>query len=293
MTTTNVSSTYTYPSGYDSVDDQEIDKKVIYGLVGCNIFTSLLGIIGNALVFIVVFKTQGVASSFRYLISTLAAADLTTALVVQPLFVVLIIGRRSSDDLPSILFVCRIVGNFVLLVSTITVTLIAMDRCLKLASAKLNYKNTVTKEKKVALASALGFAGMSSFLKAILYAKATVYFLITTVFGLCFVIMMVCYTVICYQVWKHRPFSHSRAAKTTTDREEEIEAQAVDHVSQLKFVRTVGMVLLTFLIGRVVPNVYQTFTDPVKDYGQMYFTVVTLRVCSSVVDPALFPGHRK
>lgn len=166
MTTTNVSSTYTYTPGYDSVDDQEIDKKVIYGLVGCNIFTSLLGIIGNALVFIVVFKTQGVASSFRYLISTLAAADLTIALVVQPLFVVLIIGRRSSDDLPSILFVCCIVGNFVLLVSTITVTLIAMDRCLKLASAKLNYKNTVTKEKKGALASALGFASVSSCLRA-------------------------------------------------------------------------------------------------------------------------------
>ena len=288
MTTTNVSSTHTYTPGYDSGDDQEIDKKLIYGLVACNIFTSLLGILGNALVFVVVFKTQGVASGFRYLISTLAAADLTIGLLVQPLFVVLIIGRRSSDDLPSILFVCRIVGNFGLLLSTITVTLIAMDRCLKLTSAKFNNKDTMTKEKKVALASALGFVCVSSFPRAFLYRKTTLYFS-TAVNVVCFVTMIVCYTVICYQVSKHRPFSHSGAAKTRADREEEIQAHsAVDRVSQLQFVRTVGMVLLTFLIGRVLPHVYQSFTGPEKDYGQMYFTTVTAGFCCSAVNPAFY-----
>ena len=164
MVVANVSSSLNCSPGDDLVDfDTKI--KIIYGLAGFNIFTSLLGILGNVLVFVAAFKTQGVPSNFQFLVTSLAVVDFTIALVVQPLFALLVLGRRSCNDLPSILFVFRLIGTFAVTMSGITTTLIALDRYLKVASAKLKYNNTMTMAEKVTMATAWVFACVSACLR--------------------------------------------------------------------------------------------------------------------------------
>lgn len=171
-------------------------------LVGVSISTSLLGILGNLLVCLAVFTTQGLTSSFHYFILSLALADLAIALVDQPLFVALLIRRIESKCLPRVDFAFRLVGNFACAVALLTLALIAMDRCLFVAK-KFNYKNTMTCRKKIVLVIVWVLACVYSVSRLTVDKKITSY-LTTAVFGFCYVEMIVCYVVVYYQVFKQR-----------------------------------------------------------------------------------------
>ena len=93
-------------------------------LVAINICTSILGSLGNMLVCIAVFSTNGLTSSFHYFISSLAAAHLVNSLVVQPLLITLIFADIKSQCIPNdpdaIHTVFRAVSNFACAVSLLT-----------------------------------------------------------------------------------------------------------------------------------------------------------------------------
>ena len=261
-------------------------------LVGINIFTSFLGILGNLLVCVAVFTSQGMTSSFHYFISSLAAADLTIALVDQPLFVVLIFGRMSSECFPAVDFAFRLVGNFACAVSLLTLALIAIDRCLFGSPRFTHYKNTMTMGKKIALGIVWVLAAVYSALRLSINKEVTSY-LTTAVFGLCYVDMIVCYAVVYYHVFKQRQFlAHSRLHNTRTDTAEEIKAQTEKNATERRFARTIVMVLFVFTTGWFL-LFYLRLTQPEKNYGLMYNTARTVALSASAINPALYCFNNK
>ena len=261
-------------------------------LVGINICTSFLGILGNLLVCVAVFTTQGMTSSFHYFISSLAVADLTIALVDQPLFVVLIFGRMSSECLPAVDFAFRLVGNFACAVSLLTLALIALDRCLFVAPKFPHYKNTMTTGKKIALGIVWVLAGVYSALRLSINKEVTSY-LTAAVFGLCYVDMIVCYAVVYYQVFKQRKFlAHSRLLDTRTVTAQEIEAQTESNTTERRFARTIVMVLIVFTAGWFL-LFYLRLTQPEENYGLMYNLARTVALSASAINPALYCFNNK
>lgn len=255
-------------------------------LVGVNISTSLLGILGNLLVCLAVFTTQGLTSSFHYFISSLALADLAIALVDQPLLVALLISRIESKCLLRVDFAFRLVGNFACAVALLTLALIAMDRCLFVAN-KFNYKNTMTRGKKIVLVIVWVLACVYSALRLTVDKKITSY-LTTAVFGFCYVEMIVCYVVVYYQVFKQRKIlADSRHRNTRNNTTENLQDQTESNSTERRFARTIVMVLVVFTAGWSF-LFYLRLTQPEVDYGILYNTARTVALSASAINPLLY-----
>ncbi|KAJ7374775.1 Melanocortin receptor 5 [Desmophyllum pertusum] len=291
MLVLNVSSSSNCPSDYSLADHVVVAKS----LVGVNICASILGILGNLLVCIAVFTTQGMTSSFHYFISSLAAADLTVALVDQPLFITLIIARINAKCLPDVDFAFRVVGNFACAVSLLTLALIALDRCLYV-SPKFNYKNTMTAKKKIVLAVVWLLACVYSAIRVTLDKEITSY-LTATVFGICYVEMIACYSIVYYQVFKQRKrLAASRVQNSVrtgaVEQAETLETEAENNTTERRFARTIVMVLVVFTAGWFL-LFYLRLTQPKKNYGIMYNVARTVAFSSSSINPVLYCFNNK
>lgn len=288
----NVSSSFSKcPSEY-SLADHVAEAKT---LVGINICASILGTLGNLLVCIAVFTTQGMTSSFHYFISSLAAADLAIAFVDQPLLIALIIARINSKCLPNVDLGFRAVGNFACAVSLLTLALIALDRCL-FVSPKFDYKNTMTARKKIVLAVVWVLACAYSAIRLTIDKEITSY-LTAAVFGMCYIEMIVCYTVVYYQVFKQR--NRLAASRQQNNRQtgsiEQVgllETQAENNTTERSFARTIVMVLAVFTAGWFL-IFYLRLTQPEKNYGIMYNVSRTVALSASAVNPALYCFNNK
>lgn len=256
-------------------------------LVVVNISTSLLGILGNFLVCLAVFTTQGLTSSFHYFISSLALADLAIALVDQPLFVALLISRIESKCLPRVDFAFRLVGNFACAVALLTLALIAMDRCLFVAN-NFNYKNaSMTCGKKIVLVIVWVLACVYSALRLTVDKEITSY-LTTAVFGFCYVEMIVCYVVVYYQVFKQRKIlADSRHRNTRNNTTENLQDQTENNSTERRFARTIVTVLVVFTAAWSY-FFYLRSTQPEVDYGILYNTARTVALSASAINPLLY-----
>lgn len=287
----NVSSPSNCSFVYSLADDVVAAKC----LVAINICTSILGSLGNMLVCIAVFTTQGMTSSFHYFISSLAAADLVIALVDQPLLIALIIAHINSRCLPDVNLGFRAVGNFACAVSLLTLALIALDRCL-FVSPQFDYKNTMTAKKKIVLVVVWVLACVYSAIRLTIKKEITSY-LTTAVFGLCFVEMIVCYALVYYRIFKQRKrLAASRARNKTrietAEQVEELKTQTENNTTERRFARTIVMVLVVFTAGWFL-IFFLRLTQPEKNYGLMYNVARTVALSASAINPALYCFNNK
>ncbi|XP_020606512.1 alpha-1D adrenergic receptor-like [Orbicella faveolata] len=271
------------------------DVAAAWCLVGINIFTIILGSLGNLLVCIAVLSTKGMTSSFHYFILSLAAADLVIALVVQPILVVLIIAHINFQCLPDAHLVFRVVGNFACAVSLLTLALIALDRCL-IVSPHFDYKNTMTARKKIVLAVIWLLACACSAIRLTIEKEITSY-LTAAVFGLCYVEMIVCYAVVYYRISKRRKRPAAMRARTelrgTRHEAAEVQLLKTENIAkERRFARTIVMVLVVFTGGWSY-LFYLRLTQPEKNYGIRYDVARTVAFSASAINPALYCFNNK
>lgn len=255
-------------------------------LVGFNVLTSPMGIIGNLLVCSTVFAAQRKTSSFNFFISSLAVSDLTIAALCQPLLVVLILNQMKSECLPSLFFIFRMFANCAYPVSVLTVALIALDRCLFAASAgsgKFKYKNTMTAGKKIALAVTWIFGCVYSGMRLALEQKITL-FIYTAVSGLCCVSVIVYYAVIYYYFLQYKKLLvKSPLNKTARDNAQPENKTAENNL----FAVTIILLVLNYALGQVL-LFYISFAQPKENNGFMYYAAVTAEMSTTAMNPLLY-----
>ena len=287
----NIPSNASSTSGCPDDSSLANEKEVAMVLVGINIVASILGTLGNLFVCITVCTTRGMVSSFHYFIVSLAAADLMVALLDQPLLVSMIFAHVKFKCIPVVDKMFRAIGNFACAVSLLTLALIALDRCLFVLPS-INYKNTMTTGKKIVLAVVWTLAGGYAALRLTVNKTVTSY-LTAAVFGVCYVEMILCYTVVYYQVFKQREFlKGSRVRSETTEQVESLENKAQENTSERRFARTIVMVLLVFTGGWFL-LFYLRLTQPEKNYGIMYNIGRTVALSASAINPALYCLNNK
>ena len=197
-------------SSNDTCAKYNIPKAVGFGLIGVNLFSSLLGTIGNLLVCIIVFTTKSLFSSFHYFIMSLAIADLSISLIDQPLLVVLIFYRMKSkcyttneDD------AFRLLGNFGCVVSLLTLAIISLDRCLFITQV-FRYENIMTKGKYIMISVVWMVAAVETGLRyaatqAMVSTETKVTSFVTVAgISISYLTIVVCYSVIYVQFHKQR-----------------------------------------------------------------------------------------
>ena len=232
------------------------------------------------------------ASSFRYFIVSLAAADLTIALADQPMLVVLILGRVRSECLPNLDTAFRVVGNLACAVSLLTLASIALDRCLFVTQA-CRYKNTMTRGKVLALTVVWTLAAVYTALRLTIDKKITS-FLTAAMFGLCYCRMFFCYSVTYYSVWKTHKLLLPRGEPSINDQVagKEKDEMLEDNRMERQFARTVVMVVVVFSVSWFL-LFYLRLTQPEKNYGIMYNIARTVALSSSAFNPALYCFNNK
>ena len=119
-------------------------------LVGINVLFCFIGIVGNVMASMAVFSTRTWNLSYQYFLSSLTVAELTLALLCQPLLIALILAQLNSICIPALQLTFRLIANFGSFASEATVALIALNTCL-FVCGKFNYTNTITTRKKIAL----------------------------------------------------------------------------------------------------------------------------------------------
>ena len=247
-------------------------------LVGINILSCFLGTIGNLLVFMTVFNTPAMKqSSFHYFVSSLAMADLINALVSQPLLVVLIAGRASSLCLPVIHRTFRWISNIGFGTSHLTLLLISLDRCLTV-SGKFNYKKTMTVGKKATLVMIWLLAFAHAAIRITLNTENGTFFVYAIV-GLSYAF----YAFVLYKIFKHDYYlpKPQKKIQRNTGTAEVILTQE-NHIAL-----TLATILFCFTVSWV-PLFYQSITQPGKQYGLQYYTMVTCSFFVLAFNPFLY-----
>lgn len=128
-----------------------------------NVFLSVIASLGNVLILIALHKASSIHPPAKLLFQCLAATDLFTGLVSQPLFVILLLNAviTFNFNLFQQLNQINYAFSFVLCgTSIITSTAISVDRLLALKLG-LRYKNVVTLRRTRALTVCIWLAGIS------------------------------------------------------------------------------------------------------------------------------------
>ena len=110
-----------------------------------NIFVSITAVFGNALILVALYKESSLHSSFKVVLSNLAATDLCVGLIIEPLTVIYLMSVVNEHwNICRYLAVTGSVISVILFaVSLLTLTAISVDRLLALLLG-LGYKQVVT-----------------------------------------------------------------------------------------------------------------------------------------------------
>ena len=261
----------------NSCIDKSIPEPVGIALIGVNAVTSLYGVIGNSLVCMTVFSTTSMFSSFHHFVASLAIADITIAVVVQPSLILLLVERMKSKcfthSFTKTDLAFTITANFACAASGLMLALISVDRCLFIYQV-CGYENVMTKGKKIVLGIIWIQAGIYCCLRVLIDEKITSILFVVGAFTSCLTIA-VSYVLIFVKIRHHR--SDLRDGSACED----------DTDTELKFALTIILVVFVFTAAWFY-QFYLHLTQPKKNYGAAYDTSSTVGLSSSAFNPILY-----
>ncbi|XP_078380286.1 histamine H2 receptor-like [Oculina patagonica] len=127
------------PNGYS---EQELNCRIAICLI--NVILALVALFGNSTILLTIWKTRSLHSVANILLSSLAVSDLAVGLLVQPLFIIgLLSGNIVSKEIYTLLVLGDILEVLLCIVSSMTISAIAIDRLLTLL-LHLRYHTVVT-----------------------------------------------------------------------------------------------------------------------------------------------------
>ncbi|EDO35163.1 predicted protein [Nematostella vectensis] len=247
-------------------------------MVALNIISCIFGSIGNVLVCATIYTTTGLQTISNFFLVSMSIADLTVTLVTQPLFAWFLGARIDDKCSPMVEFLFRLFSNVSCAVSVIHLCLISVDRCLMVTKPH-SFDRIMTKCK---FRSLLVFAWTLPIVYAVLrltVSKSATSLFTVAVMALCYVIIIVCYTLIICQVYKQRRLMRSRQGsakrrKSRTDVERRV-------------AMTIAIVIVVFTICWF-PIIYLRSKKADRNSGVAYNWARTFALCNSAMNPWIY-----
>ena len=244
-----------------------------------------LGIVGNSLVLIAVYRTMELRTLSNFYLVALAIADFLTSAIVQPLLIVMVIQESQGKCNKALETVFRAVGNFSAAASFLILLFITTERLLAVLKP-IQYKNFHPKRRFVV------FIGISvilplvyTVLRLAVSKKATSYFS-AILFVLGYIYILVCYLVILLKLRRQS----KKMGKSTSATDEE-DTRSTRHPERV-VTSTMALIIVIFTI-MWVPFFYFRITQPSTNSGEGYNWVRTTAISNSALNFIVYAFRMK
>ena len=273
MNIANQSSTYACSPEYSFTGDRTSSARI---LVGINVCFCFIAIVGNVMASMAVFSTRSLNISYHYFLCSLTVAELILVLVCQPLLIALILAQLKSACIPALQLTFRLVGNLGLTASVVTVTLIALNTCLYVCG-KLNYTNTITSRKKMAIVAVWLIAGV---ICGMIFVPDAIF--VPLVWS---VISFPCYATVLYQVHLHQNDRLQSCHQNPAEQKSKDQSKNETPIWQ----DTCGIIMILLLLSlRILPIFFFNILKLGKHFGLLYYTAVTMTLIPSALYPVVY-----
>lgn len=268
-------------SSNTSIETCDLDPLSSVIMATVNSIFSFLGIIGNLLVLLAVYKTKDLRTVGNAYLVILAIADFLTSAIAQPLLIAMLIqeAREECDEILITMF--RAVGNFTCAVSFLVLCSITTERFLAVVKPMV-YRNFHPKRRfYISTSISLILPLLYTIFRVAGKKKATSYFS-AILFVIGYIYILSCYLTIMIQLRRHsnRMAEATSEAQTTTRRHQADKAEKIVSV-------TMAIVIGIFTV-MWLPFFYFRLARPSSNSGVAYNWVRTTALSNSALNPLVY-----
>ena len=241
-----------------------------------NAIFCVLGIIGNSLVLVAVYRTMELHTLSNLYLVALAIADFLTSAIAQPLLIVMVIQESKGECNKTLETVFRSVGNFSAAASFLILLFITTERLLAVLKPIL-YKNFHPKRRFVVFISiSVILPLIYTILRLAVSKKATSYFS-AILFVLGYIYVVACYLIILLQLRRQ-----SRKMKRSTSIPRGEDTRSTRHAEKV-VTSTMALIIGIFTI-MWGPFFYYRISQPSTNSGEGYNWVRTTAISNSALN---------
>ena len=250
-----------------------------------NTIFCVLGVIGNSLVLIAVYRTMELHTLSNFYLVALAVADFLTSAIVQPLLIVMVIQESQGECNKTLETVFRAVGNFSAPASFLILLFITTERLLAVTKP-IVYKNFHPRRRFVAFISiSVILPLIYTILRLAVSKRATSYFS-AILFLLGYIFIIISYLVILHQLR-----SQSRKMKRSTSTNNKEDTRSTRHAEKV-VTSTMALIIVIFTI-MWGPFFYYRVSKPSINSGEGYNWVRTTAISNSALNFIVYAFRMK
>ena len=252
----------------------------VYGMMAVNILSTIIGTVGNVLVMGTVRTNFTLQIISNYWLVSMAVADLFVTALGQPLFSVFLGLQIGGECNVIVSQAFRLIANMSCSASVLHLCFISIDRCLVILRPH-DFRIIRTKKRfKIALAIAWTLPVIYGVLRLTVSKTATSYFTVIAV-GLCYMAIIVCYTLIILKVRKQGSAT-LRRFRSQTGRN-----VASEHVVERRVTVTIAIVVVIFTVCWF-PLLYLRSAFAEENFGVAYNWARALALTNSSMNPWVY-----
>ena len=254
-------------------------------LVTINAIFCVLGIIGNSLVMVAVYRTIELRTLSSLYLVALAIADFLTSAIVQPLLIAMVIRESKGECDKTLETVFRSVGNFSAAASFLILLFITTERLIAVLKP-IVYRNYHPRRRFAVFISISVVAPLIyTILRLAVSKRATSYF------SAVLFVLGYFYIVVSYFIILHQLRSESNKMKRSTSTTYEENTRTTRHAEKV-ITSTMGLIIGIFTI-MWVPFFYYRFTKPSTNRGEAYNWVRTTAISNSALNFIVYAFQMK
>ena len=254
-------------------------------LATINAIFCVLGIIGNSLMLVAVYRTIELRTLSNLYLVALAIADFLTSAIVQPLLIVMIIGESKGECHKTLETVFRSVGNFSGAASLLILLFITTERFLAVLKPMVYRSYHPKRRFAVFISISVIVPLIYTILRLAVSKRATSYFS-AVLFALGYFYIVVSYLIILHQLR-----SQSKKMKRSSSTTSEDNTRTTRHAEKV-VTSTMALIIGIFTI-MWVPFFYYRFTKPSTNSGEAYNWVRTTAISNSALNFIVYAFQMK
>ena len=253
-----------------------LPEKHVYGLIAVNVFSTFIGTVGNVLVISTVYWNGSLQTISNFWLVSMAVADILATALGHPLLSVFLGLQIRGDCNETVSQAFRLIANISCSASVLHLCFISMDRCLVILRP-YNFRVIRTKQRfKIAMAIAWALPAVYGVLRLTVSKAATSYFTVVAV-GLCYIAIIVCYTLIVIKITKHGSTTLKRFRKRRSS----------EYMVERRVTVTIAIVVVIFTICWF-PLLYLRSAFAEENFGVTYNWARTLALTNSSLNPWIY-----
>ena len=254
-------------------------------LATINAIFCVLGMIGNSLVLVAVYRTIELRTLSNYYLVALAIADFLMSAIVQPLLIAMVIVLSKGECDKTLETVFRSVGNFSAAVSFLILLFITTERLMAVLKPTMYRNYHPRKRFAVFISISVIVPLIYTILRLAVSKRATSYFS-AVLFVIGYFYIMVSYLIILHQLR-----SQSNKMKRSTDITPEEKTRTTRHAEKV-VTSTMALVIGIFTI-MWVPFFYYRVSKPSTNSGEAYNWVRTTAISNSALNFMVYAFRMK